>query len=50
MKYRIFRITAEGHLKDIAFMDYKSYLEAENVVKGLKKSYKKRKFVIIQCY
>lgn len=50
MEYRIFRITSDGFIKDISYMPYKSYIEAENVVKGLKQSYTKRKFLILQTY
>ncbi len=50
MKYRIFRITAQGHLLDIAYKPYNSYLRAENVVNELKKGHKGTNYVILQVY
>lgn len=44
--YKIFRITADGYLKDIGYRGYHRYLDAEKVVKGLKKTYPERKFLI----
>lgn len=44
--YQIFRLTNEGYFKDIGYTPYRSYIKAEQVVKGLKKSYPKRKFKI----
>jgi|TARA_R110000822_G_scaffold152112_8_gene291368 hypothetical protein len=46
--YRIIRVTDEGYLKDIGYRSYKKYLEVEQVIKGLKKTYPKRVFTIIQ--
>ena len=46
--YRIVRVTNQGYLKDIGFVSYKSYLEVERVIKGLKKTYPKRVFFVIQ--
>lgn len=50
MEYIIFKITSEGFLKSIAYQPFNNYLEAERVVKGLKKDYKTRKFTILTIY
>lgn len=50
MKYRIFRVSDMGFLKDIGNMNYGSYLEAERVVKARKKDYPNTTYVILQAY
>lgn len=45
--YRIFRLTKDGYLKDVSYVDYPTYLKAERVLKVLKKSHPKRKFKVI---
>lgn len=49
MSYRIFRLTPDGFLKDIAYRNYDTYLEAERVVKELKKN-KEKRFIILSLY
>ena len=50
MSYKIFRLTSEGFLKDIGFMSYTNYLNAEKVVQGLKKENKNKKYIIFKIY
>ena len=49
-EYKIFRLTSEGYLKDIAFKSYPHYLQAEKVVNTLKRENKKKKYIIFKIY
>lgn len=54
MVYRIFRLDSLGILRDVGYRDYNSYLEAEKVVKTLKKPFikakKTKRFIILKMY
>lgn len=49
MEYKIFRLSKEGFLIDISFKGYRSYIEAEKVIKGLQKT-TKLKYTILTIY
>ena len=51
MIYKIFRLAEGGWLVNIGYRDYKSYIEAERVVKALKETNKrKQNYIILKMY